>query len=249
MTKAKTRFYQLVSATALLILVISAPNATAQQMEVIDNAKVIQLVKAGFNEQIVISKINSSKVNVDSSETALLEMKSAGVADSVIVALLQRSGVGGAKADVCRSGQFRIPGGTEIKVVTLRMISGKSVKIGQVLDLAVAEDLRVDGTLVVAKDNIVKAMVFEARKPGMIGRSGRVSIRFESTTAVDGTLLKLRAGKSGAGGDNFGTSMTLSVFWGLGLLIPGKNAEIKPGTMVTALTDESKCISLVALKP
>ena len=55
--------------------------------------------------------------------------------------------------------------------------------------------------------------------------------------------IKLRASKSGRGGDNMGVSYTLSYFMGLGLLIPGKNAEIKAGTVFSAFADETKLIS------
>ena len=64
----------------------------------------------------------------------------------------------------------------------------------------------------------------------MMGRSGELSIRIESTQTVDSQKLKLRASKSGAGGDNMGSTVALTVLFGpLGLLKHGKEAKIKVG--------------------
>ena len=61
-----------------------------------------------------------------------------------------------------------------------------------------------------------------------MGKGGKLGIRVESTTAVDGQKVRLRASKGGEGGDKVGTVIALSVFFGLfGLLKKGKNAKIK----------------------
>ena len=70
-----------------------------------------------------------------------------------------------------------------------------------------------------------------------------MSIRIESTQTVDNQKLKLRASKSGEGGDNMGSTVALTVLFGpLGLLRRGKEAKIKAGTVLSAFTDEAKTV-------
>lgn len=219
------------------------------QTEILTNAKVVELVKAGIGESVLIPKIHASRVVMDASEPALLELKAGGVPDAVIVAMLDRAAVHGRIATTGQSANLvELSAGTEIKVMTKEKISGRKVKPGQVFMMEIAEDLSADGAIVLAKGSPVKAVVSEAKSPGMAGRSGRLSIYIESTKAVDGQQIKLRSAKSCKGGDRFGTAMALSYVWGIGLLIPGKNAEIKAGTLIAAFIDESEFIDIAGVK-
>ena len=214
-----------------------------QQAETLNNATVIELVAAGIGDAVLIPKIRSSRVIIDASEPALLKLKSAGVSDAVIVAMLERAAVDGYISNGGDLERLELPSGSEVKIVTTEKISGKKVTEGQKLTLKTAEDVTVAGKIVIRKDTPVAAVVTRAKKPGMAGRGGSLSLVLESTTTADGQMIKLRAAKSGQGGDNFGTAFTLSYFMGIGLLIPGKNAQIKAGTVFTAYTNERKFIS------
>ena len=219
------------------------------QTEILTNTKVIELVRAGIGESVLIPKIQVSRVVMDASESALLELKAGGVADAVIVAMLDRASINGRIGSSGTSGQLvELPAGTEIKVMTKEKISGRRVKPGQVFMMEIAENLFVGGVIAITKGTPVKAVVSEAKSPGMAGRSGRLSIYLESTKAVDGQLIKLRSAKSGKGGDRFGTAMALSYVWGIGLLIPGKNAEIKAGTLIAAFIDETEFIAFSEIR-
>ena len=69
-----------------------APIAPASAFpERLDNATVIALVKAGLGPEAVIAKINASRGSFDTSTNSLIRLKQAGVPDSVIAAMLQRS--------------------------------------------------------------------------------------------------------------------------------------------------------------
>ncbi len=77
-----------------------------------------------------------------------------------------------------------------------------------------------------------------------MGKGGELSVRIESTQTVDDQKVKLRASKSGEGGDNMGSTVALTVLFGpLGLLRKGKEAKIKAGTILTAYTDEAKTVT------
>src|SRR5688500_17748702 len=65
-----------------------------------------------------------------------------------------------------------IPDGTEFSVVTIDEITSKTAAEGDPLTFKVAQDVVVDGQVVVAKDSIVKGVVATAKKAGMMGRGG-----------------------------------------------------------------------------
>ena len=119
-----------------------------------------------------------------------------------------------------------IPDGTEFTVVTTEEISSKTAAEGDPLSFKVAEDVKIDGQVVIAKDTLVKGIVAAAKKAGMMGRGGSLGIRVESTTTIDNQKLKLRSSKGKEGDDKTGTTVALVVLFGpLGFLKHGKNAK------------------------
>jgi len=138
-----------------------------------------------------------------------------------------------------------LPDGTEFTVVTTEEISSKTASEGDDLTFKVAEDVKIDGDVVIAKDTLVKGVVAQAKKAGMMGKGGSLGIRVESTTTVDNQRLKLRSSKGKEGDDKTGTTVALVVLFGpLGFLKHGKNAQIKPGTQIKVYTDEEKKIEI-----
>lgn len=134
-----------------------------------------------------------------------------------------------------------IPDGTEITVVTTDEISSKTATEGDPINFKVAEDVVINGKVVIAKDSLVKGTVASAKKSGFMGRGGNLGIRVESAMTVDNQKLKLRSAKNKEGGDKTGTTVALVVLFGpLGFLKKGKNAVIKSGTPIKAFTDEEK---------
>lgn len=239
--RASRRLIFLVTPGALLLFFLPFSGA-AQQPEVINNTRVIEMVAAGIGDSVLIPKINSSRIVIDTSQAGLLQLKSSGVSDAVVVAMMQRAVVNGYITNGGDLNRVELPSGTEVKIVTVEKISGRKVTEGQVLTFKMAEAVVIDGKTLIAKDSDVLAVVSRAQKPGMAGRGGQLSVTLQSTVSVDRQTVKLRAAKSGRGGDNFGTAFTLSYIMGIGLLIPGKNAEIKAGTTFAAYTEEAKFI-------
>ena len=138
-----------------------------------------------------------------------------------------------------------IADGTEFTVVTIDEITSKTAAEGDPLTFKVAQDVRVDGQVVIAKDSLVKGVVGQAKKAGMMGRGGSLGIRIESATTVDNQKLKLRSTKGKEGDDKTGTTVALVVLFGpLGFLKKGKNAVIKPGTEIKVYVDEEKKVAV-----
>ena len=138
-----------------------------------------------------------------------------------------------------------IPDGTEFSVLTTEETSSKTASEGDPLSFKVAEDVKINGHTVIAKDTLVKGVVSAAKKAGMMGRGGNLGIRIESTLTVDNQKIKLRSSKGKEGNDKTGTTVALVVLFGpLGFLKHGKNAKINPGTSIKVFTDEEKKVSL-----
>jgi len=152
-----------------------------------------------------------------------------------------------AQEPVAKTGEITIPDGTEFQVLTTEKISSKTATEGDPISFKVAEDVKINGQTVIAKDSLVKGVVSSAKKAGMMGKGGNLGIRIESTTTVDGQKIKLRSSKGKEGDDKTGTTVALVVLFGpLGFLKHGKNAEIKEGTSVKVYTDEEKKIVIKA---
>ena len=138
-----------------------------------------------------------------------------------------------------------IPDGHEFTVVTIDEITSKTAAEGDPLTFKVASDVMIDGKVVIAKDSLVKGVVAQAKKAGMMGRGGTLGIRVESATTIDNQKLKLRSTKGKEGDDKTGTTVALVVLFGpLGFLKKGKNAVIKPGTEIKVYTDEEKKVAI-----
>jgi len=233
---------------------VSAQTAAAiAKQETLNNESIIEMINKELSEAIIIAKIKSSRASFDTSASALQSLKKVGVSDAVIMAMVQKASgmevtaaAGSTPANMVSSGpamSVSIPDGTELKVMTAEDISGQKVVEGDPLMFKVAEDLKINGRTVIAKDTMVKGTVASAKKKGFMGKGGDLSVRIESTQTVDDQKIKLRASKSGAGGDNMGSTVALTVLFGpLGLLRKGKEAKIKAGTILSAYTDESKTV-------
>ena len=79
---------------ALLVLALvaavglSRPGATSLAQEVLTNDSVIQMVKAGLPEAVVIAKIKSTATTFDLKTDSLVSLKKAGVSDKVLEAMV-----------------------------------------------------------------------------------------------------------------------------------------------------------------
>src|SRR2546425_1594596 len=141
--------------------------------------------------------------------------------------------------------EILIPDGTEFTVVTTEELSSKTAHEDDPLNFKVAEDVKINGQVVIAKGTLVKGVVANAKKSGMLGRGGSLGIRIETTTTVGGQKVKLRSAKGKEGDSKTGTTVALVVLFGpLGFLKKGKNAIIKPGTEIKVFTDEDKKVQV-----
>jgi hypothetical protein len=70
------------------VLALSVPAATSLAQEVLTNDSVVQMVKAGLPEAVVIAKIRSTQTKFDLRTDSLVNLKKAGVSDKVLEAMV-----------------------------------------------------------------------------------------------------------------------------------------------------------------
>jgi len=226
-----------------LFVVLFVASTFSQATETLDNSKIVLMEKAGFPDSVIVSKIRQSRVTLDISSEALIQLKNAGVSDHVILELMNRSKANGFQVPGPIENYFPVEYGTEVKVLNREKLTSKKLLTGQKLVLEVAEDVLVNGTPVILKGTPVSAVVVESRKSGMLGRSGRLAIFIESTQLINGEKIKLRAGKAGKSGDNMRSMFALTIMFGApGLLMKGTNGQVPANSILIAQIDETRYI-------
>ena len=75
----------------LCVLLLAVTTQFTYAQEVVTNESIIQMKALGFDETIIMSKINASDVDFDASISALSELKKAGVSSEVIALVMQKA--------------------------------------------------------------------------------------------------------------------------------------------------------------
>jgi hypothetical protein len=132
-----------------------------------------------------------------------------------------------------------LPEGTEFSVVTVDEMSSKTANKDDVAAMKTDESVVVGNQVVIAKGAFVRASVAEVKRAGHMGHAGTMSLKVESTTAIDGQKILLRSSKSASGDSHLGATVALTVLFGpLGLLKHGNDVKYPVGTKVTVYTDQ-----------
>lgn len=133
-----------------------------------------------------------------------------------------------------------VPEGTSINVAVAKEVTSKEAKPNDPVEFTVAEDLVINGQVIVRKGTPAIGSVINAEKGGYMGKSGKLAVQVESTTTTDGQPLKLRAAKGREGDDKTMSTMYLSMISPAFLFRKGSEAKIAPGTVVTVYVAEEK---------
>jgi len=126
-----------------------------------------------------------------------------------------------------------LPAGTEIPLVLMEDLSTKKHSKGSLFNLEVAEDVSVNGRVIIPKSTRVVGEVTEAQKKGMLGRSGFLRARLlyaelpDRAIRLQGTIGEKAANK----GENTAVEAA-SIGTGL-FFISGRSASISKGTIVS----------------
>jgi len=206
----------LVFATSTLQLSASAQqpdNATQQPKPQettttkLTNKDVADLYKAGLTPQVIVAKIKSSPTDFDTSPTALQEMKTAGISDEVILAMVQAS-TGSIAPMTATPGalvEVKVPDGTQIEVELVNNVSGQEAKIGDIVDFKIISPVQINGVTVFEKGASARARITAAKKAGHWGHAGKLEWAMQDVQALDGNRIPARFTQHAVGDSKGGT--------------------------------------------
>jgi hypothetical protein len=235
----------------LAVGLLALPALAGQTQKPLTNADIVNMTKQGFEAALIVKDIQSSATNFDTSPQALIDLKNAGVDQSVIAAMLSAqaakpSGSVGAvqsvapvNGPVCTATQgCLVKEGTEVPLKFAADLNSKTANVGDPVEFLLADDLKVGDTVVLAKGAHALATVSDAHKAGMLGKPGELSVQMQYL--VDGSNhVRIRGTKGREGESKTGATVALTVLFGpIGLIKHGKNVDIPEGTPLTAYVDQ-----------
>lgn len=140
----------------------------------------------------------------------------------------------GAHAQPATESAIVLRAGTPVPLVTLAEISSKTHKQGDRFEMAVSEDVLVDGQVAIARDARAVGEIAEHRAKGAFGRAGKLEIRLLHVEAA-GRRIRLDGALADQGKDSALPAIATGVIVAgvLGAAIKGKHASIPAGTRVT----------------
>jgi hypothetical protein len=177
------------------------------------NKDVLAMLRSGLSTEIVVAKIKGAPAKFDTSRAGLTELKSFNVPDAVILAMVEKSAVT-AQPTTVFSGppvDVKVPDGTEIEIQLTNTLSGKTAKVGDVVDFTVLRPVEVNGATIFDRNASGRARVTTAKKSGRWGRAGKLEWVMQDVHAIDGTRVPARFTKRELGDSKGGTVAVAAV--------------------------------------
>jgi hypothetical protein len=243
----------------------AASGAFGQTQKRLTNADVTSMTKQGLDPSLIVKDIEGSSSDFDISPQALIDLKNAGVDKSVMDAMLSAqarkpvaavevvhgaaSPSDGAAADLGKpmcsdNGSCLLREGTQVPLKFLAELSSKTANEGDPVEFVLDDDLKVGDSVVVAKGAHALATVTNAKKAGMMGKGGELSVEIEYLIAGNNHV-RMRGTKGREGDSKTGATVALTVLFGpIGLIKHGKNVDIAAGTPFVAYVDQNIWLAL-----
>lgn len=203
-------------ALVAILLLFSAFLAAAQ--EAMTNDSIVKLVKSGLSENLIISMVQTQPGKYSLTPDEVLKLKKAGVSEKILISMANKSAGDTAKP----SGTVKIELKTPVQLAAAQAISSRDANAGDTFKLVVAEDVTVNGHVVIAKGAPASGRIITAEKKSFATHNGKLEVAVDSVQAVDGHNVPVDAHLVvGGGGAGFGHT--------------GKEAEIENGKPITGV--------------
>ncbi|MDB5230998.1 MAG: hypothetical protein JWN76_1803 [Chitinophagaceae bacterium] len=140
--------------------------------------------------------------------------------------------------------QIKLQDGTQVDIITTESVSSKTAKEGDQIVFQFADDVVVDGKIVIKGGAVVKGQVTTASRAKALGTAGKLDFILDYGKAVDGTNVRLRAAKSFKGKDKSAGVVAAGAFvFAPLLLIKGKDITIEKGQRFHVYVDRDYVIN------
>jgi hypothetical protein len=113
-----------------------------------------------------------------------------------------------------------VPGGTSVGVKVVDPISSSSANVGDVFQIKAAQDVVVDGWIVIPKDSPGQGEVMTVDRAGSHGHAGSLGLQFDWVYSADGGKIRLSNVKSSTQGQGSGGASSTATIASYVLLGP-----------------------------
>ena len=208
---------------ALSIVFLSSLSA----QEVLNNDSIVKLVKAGMSEEIVLNMVKTQPAKFELGADEVLALKTGGVSEKIISAMILRGQGVGATSAASPSDSVKIQAKTPVRLIVDETLSSGISKSGQTFRLTVAENVTVDGKVVITNGALATGRITAVRKKSFPNSNGKLEFAVDSVQAIDGQNITLEGHVSeDGGGTSFGHT--------------GKDVKFDKGYLITAVVDSEK---------
>lgn len=140
--------------------------------------------------------------------------------------------------------KITIPEGTEVKLKTLIELKGNELKVGDKIDLELADPIILNDKIVVKPGARASATVSMAAGSKAFGKKGKLDFTIDYLYLTGGKVVKLKSTiSSNAKGRGVTTAAVSVLVTPLGLLWHGHQAKFPPGTVFAAYVDHDTVIN------
>ncbi|HEV2829941.1 MAG TPA: hypothetical protein VGW76_20235 [Pyrinomonadaceae bacterium] len=198
--KYKTLLLPVVFLLANCSLVFGQAAAPQPSNKILRNGDVLRMYKAGVKPGEIIAKIVTSHCNFDTFPPVLRELKTKGLPDTVIMAMVMVPyGPPATPAPVIQApepaavtARVRLPVGTLIHVEPTAPVSSGHATEGDQISFLVSRRVVVNGVVVIERGAAVKAHVVKVKPAASWGRGGLLGWVLDDVLAVDGTRVPIK---------------------------------------------------------
>lgn len=225
-----------------------APSAQQPASQALNNDAVIKLVKAGLSDDLIVSTIGSSPGAYDISADGMIALKTAGVSDRVVSAIVLKVNAAGQPAAPAVpqlppmpspiANTVLVPDGTDVYLAFDQDLSSKTSADGDMVAFVLTEDIKIGGVVVVKAGAKAVGEVSNAQKSEMLGKGGELNIRLDYLK-VGTEKVHLRGTKGAGGQDSVGGTIGLMMLCVIcGVLHHGKEVKVAKGAALHAYVSE-----------
>lgn len=125
--------------------------------------------------------------------------------------------------------------GTVVRVELLETLDSRLVKVGDLVNLRVDEDVEVDGVVSIKRGTEVTGRVTVSQPSKMLGKKGTLDFTIDYTKSVTGRNIHLNTTANGGDGKSYtGGAIAAVIVSPLFLLAKGKNVTVEKGKVFSA---------------
>jgi hypothetical protein len=124
-------------------------------------------------------------------------------------------------------------------------LNSKTARAGDPVEFLLDDDLKVGGSIVVPKGAHAVATVTDAKKAGMMGKPGELSVQMQYLVSGSNHV-RIRGTKGREGDSKTGETVALTILFGpIGLIKHGKNVDLPAGTALTAYVGQDTWLAVI----